>query len=64
MAFPLANSSKIKNDLAQQIFPWLKQRYLHKSKAPTSPAVVGAFGQTVGALVADLPRSRSSTSGV
>jgi hypothetical protein len=51
----LANSSKIKDDLAQQIFPWLKQRYIQKSKAPASPAVVGAFGQTIGALVADLP---------
>ena len=51
----LAKSSKIKDDLAQQIFPWLKQRYVQKSKAPTSPAVVGAFGQTIGALVADLP---------
>ena len=35
----LANSSKIKNDLAQQIFPWRKQRYIQKSKAPTSWSV-------------------------
>ena len=51
----LANSSKIKDDLAQEIFPWLKQRYVEKSKAPTSPAVVAAFGRTIAALVADLP---------
>jgi hypothetical protein len=51
----LASSTKIKDDLAQEIFPWLKQRYVQKSKAPTSPAVVAAFGRTIAALVADLP---------
>ncbi len=51
----LANSSKIKDDLMKDIFPWLKQRYVQKSKAPTSPAVVAAFGRTITALVADLP---------
>jgi len=52
---PLANSSKIKADLAQKIFPWLKQRYVEKAKAPPSPVVVAAFAQTIAALVADLP---------
>ena len=51
----LANSSKIKSDLAQEIFPWLKQHYVEKSKAPTSPAVVSAFGRTMAALAASLP---------
>jgi hypothetical protein len=51
----LPNSNKIKDDLAQEIFPWLKQRYVEKLKAPTSPAVVAAFGRTIAALVADLP---------
>lgn len=51
----LANSSKIKDDLAKEIFPWLKQRYVEKSKAPTGSAVVAAFGRTIAALVADLP---------
>jgi thiol-disulfide isomerase/thioredoxin len=51
----LANPGKIKEDLAQEIFPWLKQRYVEKSKAPTSPAVVAAFGRTITALVANLP---------
>ena len=63
----LANYSKIKDDLTQQIFLWLKQRYVNKSKAPTSPAVIGAFGQTIGAwwqICHLLPCSRSSTSGV
>ena len=55
MACPLANSSKIKDDLAQEIFPWLKKRYVEKSKASPSPAVVAAFGRTIAALVADLP---------
>jgi desumoylating isopeptidase 1 len=50
----LPNSSKTKDELAQEIFPWLKQCYLGKSKAPTSPAVVAAFGKTISALVADL----------
>jgi desumoylating isopeptidase 1 len=51
----LASSTKIKDDLAQEIIPWLKQRYVQKSKAPASPAVVAAFGRTIAALVADLP---------
>ncbi len=51
----LANSSKIKDDLAQEIFPWLKQRYVQKSKVPTSPAAVAAFKRTTSAFVADLP---------
>lgn len=51
----LANSRKIKDDLAQKIFPWLKQRFVEKSKVPPSPAVVPAFSQTITALVADLP---------
>ena len=41
----LANPSKIKDDLAQEIFPWLKQRYVQKSVAVASPAVVAAFEQ-------------------
>jgi hypothetical protein len=45
----------MKDDLAQEVFPWLKQRYVQKSKAPTSPAVVAAFGRTIAALVAGLP---------
>jgi len=51
----LANSSKVKNDLAQNLFPWLNQRYVEKSKAPPSSVVVSAFGQTTATLVADLP---------
>ena len=51
----LARSTKIKDDLAKEMFPWLKQRYVQKSKAPTSPAVAAAFGRTIAALVADLP---------
>ncbi len=51
----LANSSKIKDDLAQEIFPWLKQRYVQKSKVPTSPAAVAAFKRTTSAFVANLP---------
>ena len=50
-----ANSSEIKDDLAQEIFLWLKQRYVDKSKAPTNPALVSAFGRTIATLVADLP---------
>ena len=49
----LANPGKIKDDLAQEIFIWLK--YIGKSKAPTSRAVVTAFGRTIAALTADLP---------
>ena len=51
----LASSAKIKDDLAQEILPWLKQRYVQKSKAQTNPAVVAAFGRTIAALVTDLP---------
>ncbi|KAI9443300.1 DUF862-domain-containing protein [Lactarius indigo] len=40
------NSSVLKADLTQTMFPWLKQRYAEKSKATaTSPEVVAAFGQ-------------------
>ncbi|KAI0300183.1 PUL domain-containing protein [Russula brevipes] len=53
----LANSGKIKDNLTQNIFPWLKQRYVEKSKAPPSSVVVSAFGQTIAALAADLPAS-------
>ncbi|KAH9969699.1 PPPDE putative peptidase domain-containing protein [Russula dissimulans] len=51
----LEKSTKIKNDLAQNIFPWLKQRYVQKSKAPPSSVVVAEFGQITATLVADLP---------
>ena len=51
----LANPSKIKDDLAQEIFPWLKQRYVEKSNALASPAVVAAFGRTIADLAANLP---------
>ena len=51
----LANPSKIKDDLAQEIFPWLKQRYVEKSVAVASPAVVAAFGRTIADLAANLP---------
>ena len=51
----LAYSSKIKVDLAQEIFPWLKKRYVEEPKATTSPAEVSAFGRTIAALVAGLP---------
>ena len=51
----LASSTKIKDDLAQEILPWLKQRYVQKSKAQTKPAVVAAFKRTIAALVSDLP---------
>ena len=50
-----ANSQKITDDLAQNVFPWLKQRYVGKSKAPPSPVVVVAFSQAISALAADLP---------
>jgi hypothetical protein len=53
----LESSSKIKDDLAQNIFPWLKQRYVETSKASPSSVIVAAFGQTIAALVADLPAS-------
>ena len=53
----LSNPSKIKGDLSRNIFPWLKQRYVEKSKAPPNPIVVAAFGQTIAALVVDLPAS-------
>jgi len=50
------NSSALKDDLEQTMFPWLKERYAEKSKATaTSPEVVAAFGQTVTALAAELP---------
>ncbi|KAH8998488.1 DUF862-domain-containing protein [Lactarius akahatsu] len=50
------NSTVLKDDLTQTMFPWLKQRYAEKSKATaTSPKVVAAFGRTVTALVAELP---------
>ncbi|KAH9979212.1 PPPDE putative peptidase domain-containing protein [Russula vinacea] len=45
-----ALSAKFQQDqgrLGQEIFPWLKQRYVEKSKAPTSPAVVAAFGRII-----------------
>ena len=51
----LANPSKIKDDLAQEIFPWLKQRYVEKLNAVASPAVVAAFGWTIADLAAILP---------
>jgi desumoylating isopeptidase 1 len=51
----LANPSKIEDDLVQHIFPWLKQRYVEKSKAAPSYVVVDAFSKTTTALVADLP---------
>ncbi|KAI0304337.1 PPPDE putative peptidase domain-containing protein [Multifurca ochricompacta] len=51
----LNDSNKIKEDLAQKIFPWLKQRYVEKSKVAPSPVVVNAFGQTITMLVAELP---------
>ena len=51
----LANPNIIKDDLAQEIFPWVKQRYVEKLKAPTSPAVVASFGRTITALAAVLP---------
>ncbi|KAI9509187.1 DUF862-domain-containing protein [Russula earlei] len=51
----LPNSSKIKNDLAQNIFPWLKQRFVQKSRASPGPEIVASFGQTIAALVACLP---------
>ena len=51
----LPNPSKIKDDLAQNVFPWLKQRYVQKSKAAPNYTVVDAFKQTTTALVAYLP---------
>ncbi|KAI0248568.1 PPPDE putative peptidase domain-containing protein [Lactifluus subvellereus] len=51
----LPNPSKIKDDLAQSVFPWLKQRYVQKSKAAPNYAVADAFRQTTTALVAHLP---------
>lgn len=50
------NSSALKDDLAQTVFPWLKKRYVEKSKATaTSPDVAATFGRTISALVAELP---------
>ena len=63
----LADPSKIKDDLAQEIFPWLKQRYVEKSNALASPAVVTAFGRTIADLAGNLPTASmfpSLTSGV
>ena len=51
----LADPSKNKGDLAQEIFPWLKQRYVEKSNALVSPAVVATFGWTIVALAAGPP---------
>jgi len=49
-------SSKLKDDMASTIFPWLKSRYVEKSKASAAgPEVVGAFTRTVTTLVAELP---------
>ena len=56
----LANPSRIKDDLAQEIFPWLKQRYVEKSNALASPAVVAAFGRTIIDLAANLPTTSVS----
>ncbi|KAI9465406.1 DUF862-domain-containing protein [Lactarius psammicola] len=50
------NSSVLKDDLTQTMFPWLKRRYAEESKVTaTSPEVVAAFGRTVTALAAELP---------
>jgi hypothetical protein len=60
----LADSGKIKDDLAHEIFLWVKQRYVEKSKAPTSPAVVVAFRRTIATLAADLPTASMFPLGV
>ena len=51
----LENPGKIKDNLAQNVFPFLKQRYVEKSKAPPSPVVVAAVSQTISTLAAALP---------
>jgi len=51
----LESPGKIKDDLAQNVFPFLKQRYVEKSKAPPSPVVVAAVSQTITTLAAALP---------
>ena len=51
----LQNPGKIKDDLAQKVFPWLKQRYVEKSRAPPSSVVVAAVSQTITTLAATLP---------
>ena len=51
----LADPSKNKGDLAQEIFPWLKLCYVEKSNALASPAVVATFGRTMVALAAGPP---------
>jgi len=51
----LENSERIKDDLAQNIFPWLKRRYVENSEASPDDKIIAAFSQTVRALAANLP---------
>ncbi|KAI0300208.1 hypothetical protein BC826DRAFT_1183636 [Russula brevipes] len=45
------------DDLAQNGFPWLKQRYVEKFKVSPSSVVAAAFCRATAPLVADLPAS-------
>ena len=51
----LEDSKRIKDDLAQNIFPWLKRRYVEKSEAPPNAVIITAFAQTIRTLAANLP---------
>jgi len=51
----LEDSKRIKDDLAQNIFPWLKRRYVEKSETPPNAVIITAFAQTIRTLAANLP---------
>jgi len=51
----LENSERIKDDLSQNIFPWLKRRYVESSEASPDDRIIAAFSQTIRALAANLP---------
>ena len=51
----LENSKRIKDDLAQNVFPWLKRRYVENSEASPDDRIIAAFSQTIRALAANLP---------
>ena len=51
----LENSERIKDDLAQNVFPWLKRRYVENSETPPDDRIITAFSQTIRALAPNLP---------
>ena len=48
-------SKGIKDDLAQNVFPWLKRRYVENSEASPNDVIIAAFSQTIRTLAANLP---------